>query len=431
MEEEMLQFAWETRSFHARGWHTLSGEPIEVVHPGTLNRNQGPDFLYAHVKIQGVDHFGHIEIHVDGRDWYRHGHEKDPNYNPVVLHVVLQPSLRPILRQDGTEISEGSLEGRLLPGLEAGRQSLMRGRGPLACKELLASLPQSVWIPWIELRGKARLEEKIAHIAVRLENPRVDWEQALWELLAGAMGGPVNKMAFKTLAERLPLRLLRKYSGEALQREALLFGMAGALLGAPKDDYHAALKLEWDFLAALHSLSPSLEGMRMHRMRPSSFPNFRLSQLGALVTAFPSWVQLLEPDAMRNFLSQPISSAKYWKSHLHFGRRSSQGKRNMGPAYKRVLLLNSLCPMGVLYARAHGRADLEAGILRLMHELPSEKNRITNHFERAGLAAQNAWQGQAQLHLYQKHCLEKRCMSCAVGRWIVGAKEKVCLSLPP
>ena len=431
MEEEMLQFAWETRSFHAMGWHTLGGEPIEVVHPGTLNRNQGPDFLYAHVKIKGVDHFGHVEIHVDGRDWYRHGHEKDPNYNPVVLHVVLKPSLRPVLRQDGTEISEGSLEGRLLPGLEAGKQSLMRGEGPLACKGLLASLPDGVWRPWLELRGKGRLEEKIGLVAGRLENPQVDWEQALWEMLAGAMGGPVNKESFKTLAERLPLRLLRKYAGDVLPREALLFGVAGALLGDPKDDYHASLQVEWKFLAALHSLSPSLEGMRFHRMRPGSFPNFRLSQLGALVSAFPSWVQLLEPEAMRAFLSTPISSANYWKNHLHFGRHSSQGKRKMGPAYKRVLLLNSLGPMGVLYARAHGRADLEAGILHLMRELPAERNRITNHFDRAGLPAENAWQGQAQLSLYKNYCLEKRCMSCAVGRWIVGAKGKVCLPLPP
>lgn len=427
----MLQFVWETRSFQAQGWHTLSGEPIDVIHPGTLNRDQGPDFLYAHVKIKGVDYFGHVEIHVDGRDWYRHGHEKDRNYNPVVLHVVLSPSLRPVLREDGTEIPEGSLKDRILPGIESARQRLLRGDGPLPCGALLASLPGEKWDAWLDLVGKWRLEEKIREMETRLADPSIDWEQVLWEMLAGALGGTVNKEAFKTLAERLPLRLFRRYAGEVLQREALLFGMAGALLGDPKDDYHAALQAEWKFLAALHGLSPSMEAMRFHRMRPSSFPNFRLSQMGALVAAFPGWVGLLEPAAMRDFLSTEFSAANYWRSHLGFGRRTGNGKRKMGASYKRILLLNSLAPLGILYARAHGRMDLESGILRLLRDLPAERNRITNHFDRAGLPAANAWQGQAQIGLFKSHCQHKKCMACAAGRWIVGGKAKVCLSLPP
>ena len=420
MEEELLQFVWETRSFQAQGWHTLAGEPVEVIHPGTLNRDQGPDFLYAHVRIKGRDHFGHVEIHVDSRDWYRHGHHKDPNYNPVVLHVVLRPQLRPVLREDGTEIPEASLEGRILEGIQTGRKHLLKGHEHLPCGELLGKAPSRLWKAWMEERGAIRLEQKVREIRQRMDDPEVDWEQALWETLAGAMGGPVNKEAFLAIAERLPVHVLRRYASEVQSREALLFGVAGGLVGEAKDDYHRALQGEWRFLSSLHGLSPSLSAMRFHRMRPGAFPTFRLSQLGGLASKFPSWVGLLRPAAMREFVKGGVQAAAYWRTHVHFGRQGGHGKKEVRAAYMKVVFLNSLAPMGIHYARAHGRADIEQEIKCLLHDLPPEKNRITNHFERCGAPAASAWESQAQINLFKSHCKEKRCLDCVVGRWIVG-----------
>ena len=48
-----------------------------------------------------------MEIHVDSSGWYAHQHEKNPDYNSVVLHVVLYNSgKRLIEREDKFKIQE-------------------------------------------------------------------------------------------------------------------------------------------------------------------------------------------------------------------------------------------------------------------------------------------------------------------------------------
>ena len=63
---------------------------LEVIFPGTLNHNQGPDFKGATIKIGQHVWTGSVELHVFSSDWNIHGHQNDSNYSNVVLHVVWQ-----------------------------------------------------------------------------------------------------------------------------------------------------------------------------------------------------------------------------------------------------------------------------------------------------------------------------------------------------
>ena len=48
-----------------------------------------------------------MEIHVNSSGWYSHHHEGNPDYNEVVLHVVLYHNgQREIKRQDGRIVTE-------------------------------------------------------------------------------------------------------------------------------------------------------------------------------------------------------------------------------------------------------------------------------------------------------------------------------------
>ncbi len=82
-----------------------SGEKVRVIDPGVLNRDAGPDFFNAKVKINGQTWVGNIEIHMKASDWHRHGHREDPAYDNVILHVVALSDMR-IQRVDGTEIPQ-------------------------------------------------------------------------------------------------------------------------------------------------------------------------------------------------------------------------------------------------------------------------------------------------------------------------------------
>ncbi|MEI5617399.1 DUF2851 family protein, partial [Streptomyces brasiliscabiei] len=38
--------------------------------------------------IGSITLVGNIEIHVKASDWYKHKHQEDPLYQPIILHVV-------------------------------------------------------------------------------------------------------------------------------------------------------------------------------------------------------------------------------------------------------------------------------------------------------------------------------------------------------
>src|SRR5215216_3665083 len=76
--EKLLQFIWQFQYFNTSELCTTEGEALEVVMPGSLNRNQGPDFLNAQVKINGTIFAGSVELHLKTTQWIGHGHHQDP-----------------------------------------------------------------------------------------------------------------------------------------------------------------------------------------------------------------------------------------------------------------------------------------------------------------------------------------------------------------
>ena len=86
--EDLVRYVWKHRLFPLTTLFTTDGQEVEVVSPGMENRNDGPDFFNAKVKIDGTLWVGNVEIHGRSSDWYRHLHSDDPAYSNVVLHVV-------------------------------------------------------------------------------------------------------------------------------------------------------------------------------------------------------------------------------------------------------------------------------------------------------------------------------------------------------
>lgn len=85
--------------------HASGGSEVEVIDPGCLNTDAGPDFFNSKIRIDGVMWAGNVEIHVRASDWNRHGHSDNPAYDDVMLHVVGISDCR-IKRRDGTYIPQ-------------------------------------------------------------------------------------------------------------------------------------------------------------------------------------------------------------------------------------------------------------------------------------------------------------------------------------
>lgn len=77
MTEEFLQYVWANSLFTSTVCMSTKGKRVEILNVGFQNRDAGPDFFNAKVRINDVVQVGNVEIHQKGSDWFRHAHEKD------------------------------------------------------------------------------------------------------------------------------------------------------------------------------------------------------------------------------------------------------------------------------------------------------------------------------------------------------------------
>ena len=89
MTEEFLSFLWKYQLFNATDLR-VDGEKVEVIQPGELNPNSGPDFFNSKVKIGKTVWAGNVEIHLKASDWYHHNHDKNAAFDNVILHITAE-----------------------------------------------------------------------------------------------------------------------------------------------------------------------------------------------------------------------------------------------------------------------------------------------------------------------------------------------------
>ena len=88
IKEDFLHYLWNYKLFDNKSLKTTHDEQITVINSGISNKNSGPDFFNAKLIISKQTWAGNVELHVKSSDWYLHHHEKDTNYDNVILHVV-------------------------------------------------------------------------------------------------------------------------------------------------------------------------------------------------------------------------------------------------------------------------------------------------------------------------------------------------------
>ena len=86
--ERHVQAIWYDGTLRPSSLHTTQGEPVEVLDPGEWNREAGPDFRHAAIKVGDRLMNGDVEIHLRPSDWRAHGHAQNPAYADVIAHVT-------------------------------------------------------------------------------------------------------------------------------------------------------------------------------------------------------------------------------------------------------------------------------------------------------------------------------------------------------
>lgn len=427
MREDVLHYLWKSQRFRKEHLRTSSNEPIAVIQQGQYNTSSGPDFFNARLQVAQQEWAGNLEIHIKSSDWYAHGHEKDPSYDNIILHVVWEDDMD-VFRKDGTLVPTLALKEYVSDGLLSSCRDLIESKTYkfINCEKDAVHIEKIVWTQWQERLYVERLEQKSKAIKLLLQETKNDWEAVLFILLMKNFGLNRNGEAFWAIARHLGYDIIRKVSNDALKMESLFFGVAGLLPHEDViDEYVLDLKREFGFLRNKYAISP-YNGERpiFFGLRPPNFPTVRLSQLAALYNSFPGlFGQLMEAKSQNDFFELfHIKASEYWDVHYTFGKESKKSKKYLSKSFVRLILINTLIPLKFCYHNYLGQ-NRTNDLLELVGQLPTEKNSIVERFSDMGVPSESAFESQAKIQLYQYHCSKNKCLQCQVGVSLLGRKN--------
>lgn len=419
MTEKLLQFIWQFRHFDLAHLQTEDGDPLQILHPGTLNNNQGPDFLNARIHCRGTTWAGNIELHVLSSQWKLHKHDDDPNYKNIILHVVWQHDADLNL-----PFPTFVLGGRV-PLLFLNRyDQLMKEQGFIACEKNISQVPEIILLSRIDSMLAERLQQRADRILTSLQNNKAHWEEVFWQTLCRSLGTKVNESAFEAIAKTLPISLLAKHKHNLVQVEALLMGQAGLLSAGTKDAYQNMLCKEYHFLKKKYTLAGIGFPIHFLRMRPANFPTIRLAQLAALINESQKLFSKIREATDVQQVQQlfTITANDYWHYHYRFGEETPFKEKQLGRQMIHGILINTVIPILYAYGQYHQNEKIKEKAITWMQQLPAEKNSITNGFKILGLRCVKASESQAYLQLKNEYCNHKRCLQCSIGNAILKMK---------
>ncbi len=445
--EAALHALWQHQRLPRECLTTTTGEGLEVVTPGRHNRDAGPDFLQATLRLAGRLLQGDVELHLDARDWANHGHHQDPAYNNVILHVALaEPGTDApvIMRENGLPVPQLLLSPAALSLPSPPTVTL------LDCP-LSHTTPAKI-LATVRHAGGLRFEAKALAFAEQIKER--SWDQAIYRGLAEALGYDKNQEPFRRLADLLPIDLIfaelraSRHHPPALLVEALIFGAAGLLAhpaaeGEAEDAavtaYREARREIWEPLRHSLQIRPlPAAGWRFFQLRPQNFPTRRLAGLCAMILKFyrhgiiEHLAALLSTAQTRpaglakelvNFLLCPAQG--FWHTHYSFRDRETTPAAKPGDLIgrdrSRDILVNLFLPALWLYYREAGNAIRQNQVLEIYSHLPRlQENRLTLAMQQQLSAvhpltrtlATSARNQQGLLHLHKLYCRPLRCAEC-------------------
>lgn len=361
--ERLLQAIWHHQRLLRNQLRTLDGKPLRVLHPGFWNHEAGPDFRNA--VLQSGDEpakSGDVEIDLRPDGWKSHGHDSNPNFKNVLLHIVWEPegtsgnsmptlALRSFLDAPINELSMwlGSDSARKLPPHSIGQ-----------CCAPLRDLPEEKLSELLRQAAFVRLQRKAHDFEARAK--QAGWEQALWEGIFRALGYKQNVWPMQRLGELVSdlEHGLQSSAFSAISWQAWLFGVSGLLPDqSEQTDADSYLRSIWDiWWREQDSLSNVIfpkNFWRFHGMRPANLPQRRIALAShwladqTFFTALENWFTHQDSDAPVRIESLldllQIQDDEFWSWHWSFRSvRLPEPQPLIGAARVSDLAINVILP---------------------------------------------------------------------------------------
>ncbi|MFN7045594.1 MAG: DUF2851 family protein [Flavobacterium sp.] len=420
MKEDFLHHVWQFKKFDIANLKTTKGESIQILNSGQYLQLAGPDFFNAQLVIGNQKWAGNVEIHLKSSDWYVHNHEKDSNYDSVILHVVWEYDV-PVFRKDNSEIPTVELKEYIALSDLHKYQSLVSQKSWIYCENEIRNVDDFIFKNWQERLFFERLERKSQLVFQLAEASNQDWEAVLFCLLAKNFGLNTNGEMFFKIAKSIPFSVVRKESFSLESLEALLLGQANLLTHDFQDSYAKGLQKSYDYLVQKYQLHEKVVGsVEFFKHRPDNFPTIRLAQLANL---YYEKQNLFSKIINCNSVSQlyqifNVSVSNYWETHYNFDKESSKKMKKLSKSFIGLLVINTIIPLRFAYALSQ-KKEIAQELIDLAITIPSEQNVIIEKFELLGIRSKNLYESQSLLELKKNYCDNKKCLDCAIGHFIL------------
>lgn len=416
MKEDFLHYLWKFKKFDTSNLTTSSGEKLTIENSGSYLQLAGPDFFNSQITIDNQKWAGNVEIHLKSSDWYAHHHERDSNYESVILHVVWEHDVE-IYRNNNTEIPVLILKELVSKETLNNYHSLVSPKSWIYCEKQIEFINSFVMLSWQERLFFERLERKSKPIFDLAESTMQDWDAILFCQLAKNFGLNTNGDSFYNMANSIPFSIIRKEGNDLFNLESLLFGIAGLLEINKEDHYYKKLKTNFDYLVHKYQLeSNTFTPLQFFKHRPDNFPTIRVSQLANVYYCqqqlFSKIIKADNVVAIYEIFDKSVS--EYWETHYQFDKISPKKKKALSKSFIDLLIINTIIPLQFVYAKSQGKEILEK-LISLLNQVQPESNAIIDKFSSFGLKAQNAFETQALLQLKNEYCNKSRCLECTIG----------------
>jgi uncharacterized protein DUF2851 len=338
-----------------------------VMYQGRRGGGAGPDFRDAVLaRADGSRVYGDVELHLRAANWHAHGHDSDPRYDGVVLHVVLVP-----------------------PGANQERETLLASgeRTPIVVLPGRANAGQSAVWPCASLSRRTRAAQMrtllqaagMQRFALRADG----YQRELSHVLTGA--GQVVHPALWSPADRVLWGGLAEALAYGRDREALR-GLGERL----------ATGVSPATLAAAYTSLPTVERTRMR----------------GLLQLRERWLQVGPWEPLRQCIAQDASAPAI--TALVKALSVAGGSVSRGRAL--ILLANVVLPFAAAWATLEGHPTLVEQARAVFAALPGlPSNQITRLMARQLGMARLPPGAAAQLglhHLWAQYCRHKHCENC-------------------
>lgn len=390
----------------SRELRTTDGQRVCVVFRGVWTHSNGPDFRDAMLDIAGRLVTGSVELHVDSRDWFAHGHHENPEYDSVVLHVVLNDNAsQPAYGPSGNPIPTVVLEPFLVRRIEQLLTELpvthLGAIGTSACLPTLAGGRVDDIHQLLQRAGWERMREK--QLRLQQEFLLLPPGEVLYRSLLDSLGLSANRAGMHEVAVRVPLATLELAVTDG--------GIAGA---------QAALMLAGGFHPEFTGDPPD---WNLNRVRPLNHPSRRLASMASLAAS------CREHGLLATFLQLPLDGGRSWNQWLESAYPA------IGESRRLQIMVNSLAPFLAAYAEANGDEVLLEQAYKQWEQVPGKVDDDIARKTLRQIAGGRRFPVKLALEVQGLHrigrqgCSHLRCFECPVAQLAV-MHEPLVATLP-